>query len=131
MNVPFLSWFNGKLTINNENKPIYIDRIVKPMLVRKSTIRCELVEKIYQISKINDYQIHLTCKLPIYIKKGGTRLWGVPSLSLSMTYMSKKQIYWVCRYSPTITFFFQYDQSVLTLANSNFAYIPFKNIILL
>ena len=80
VNVPFLSWFNGKLTINNENKPIYIDRIVKPMLVRKSAIRRELVEKIYQISKINpnDYPINLTCKWPIYIKKGWDWIVGSP-----------------------------------------------------
>ena len=37
------------------------------MLVRNSTTRRELVEKIHHILKINpnNYQIHLTCKLPV------------------------------------------------------------------
>ena len=61
---PILCWFNGKLAIDQENKPIYIDETVKPMLLKKETTRIELVKKIHHISKINpnDYQIHLTCK---------------------------------------------------------------------
>ena len=76
MNVIFLCWLNGKLTINKKNKPTYLNRIIKSMLARNRATRRELVEKIYQISKINpnDHQIHLICKLPIYIKKGGSRL---------------------------------------------------------
>ena len=44
--VPILYWFNGKLTIDQENKSIYLDGIVKPKSVRKETTRLELVEKI-------------------------------------------------------------------------------------
>ena len=80
MNVPFLSWCNGKLTINKENKPTYVDRIVKSMLVRNPATRRELVEKIYQISKINpnDYLINVTCRWPIYIKNGWDWIVGSP-----------------------------------------------------
>ena len=53
MNVSFLCWFNGRLTIDKENKSTYIDGIVKPILEKKSTIRYELVEKIHHIEKIN------------------------------------------------------------------------------
>ena len=37
------------------------------MIVRKSIIRCELIEKIHRITKINpnEHQIHLTCKWPV------------------------------------------------------------------
>ena len=67
VNVFFLYWFIGELTIDNENKPTYIDKILKSMPVRKSTTRRELVEKIHHIAKINpnDYQILLTCKWQI------------------------------------------------------------------
>ena len=39
VNVSFLSLCNGKLTINKENKPTYVDGIVKLMPVRKSNTR--------------------------------------------------------------------------------------------
>ena len=67
LNVSFLCWFNGKLTIDKENNPTY-DEIIKPILVRKSTTMCELIEKIHHIAKIilNDYQIHLTCKCQLH-----------------------------------------------------------------
>ena len=45
--VSILCWFNSKLTIDQENKPIYLDGTVKPMSVRKKTTRLELVEKIH------------------------------------------------------------------------------------
>ena len=44
------------------NKPTYIDKIVKLVIVRKSITRRELVEKVHQITKINSnkHQFHLT-----------------------------------------------------------------------
>ena len=65
--VPILCWFNDKLIIDHENKPIYVAGTVKPMSMRKKTTRLELIEKIYHISKIysNDYQIQITYKWPV------------------------------------------------------------------
>ena len=65
--VPLLYWFNGKLTIDRDNNPSCVNRIVKPMIFRKSFTRCELIEKIHRIIKINlsEYQLHLTCKWPL------------------------------------------------------------------
>ena len=61
-NVPPICWFNGTLTVDRNNKK-YINMIVKPVTVRKSIIRRELVEKIHRITKINpnEEQIHLIC----------------------------------------------------------------------
>jgi len=64
VSVLLLCWFNDKLTIDKQNKSTYVDKIVKPMLVRKSITRHELVEKIHHIARNNpnDYQIHVICK---------------------------------------------------------------------
>jgi len=65
--VPLLCWFNGKLIIDRDNISSYVTGIVKFMIVRKSFIRCEMIEKIHQITKINssEHQLHLTCKWPV------------------------------------------------------------------
>ena len=49
------------------NKPSYVNGMIKHMVVRKSFSRCELIEKIHRITKINpnEYQLHLTCKWPV------------------------------------------------------------------
>ena len=53
--------------IDRDNIPSYVNGIVKPMVVRKSFIRCELIEKSHRITKINssEHQLHLTCKWPV------------------------------------------------------------------
>ena len=65
--VPLLFWFNGKLIIDKNNNPRYINENVKLMVVRKSFKRCELIEKIHRITKVNpnEHQFHLTCKWPV------------------------------------------------------------------
>ena len=57
--VSILCWFKSKLTIDEKNKSIYLDGTVKSISVRKEITYLELVEKIHQLSKINqnDYQI--------------------------------------------------------------------------
>ena len=43
--VHILYWFNNKLTIDQENKPIYLNGIIKSMLLRKETTRLEFEKK--------------------------------------------------------------------------------------
>ena len=46
---------------------MYVNVIIKPVIIKKSIIRRELVEKVHQVTKINpnEHQIHLTCKWPV------------------------------------------------------------------
>ena len=52
-NVSLLCWFNGTLIIDRDNNSTYVNEIVKSVTVRKLITRRELVEKVYQITKIN------------------------------------------------------------------------------
>ena len=51
--VPLLCWFNDTLIIDNDNNPVYVNGIIKLVIVRKSITRHKLVTKVHQIIKIN------------------------------------------------------------------------------
>ena len=48
-----LCWFNGTLTIDRDDNPAHVNGIVKLVIGSKPITRCELVEKVHQINKIN------------------------------------------------------------------------------
>jgi len=62
-NVSLFCWYNGTLTIDRDNNVMYVNGIVKPVIVRKPITMHELVEKVHQIIKISisEHYIHFTC----------------------------------------------------------------------